>query len=39
MGPVTSKLKKMYDDVVRGKVAEYKHWCQPVYAEQTIAAS
>lgn len=39
MGPITSKLKKMYDDVVRGKVAEYKHWCQPVYAEKTVAAS
>jgi branched-chain amino acid aminotransferase len=38
MGPVTSKLKQMYDDVVRGKIAEYRDWVTPVYAAQTVAA-
>ena len=31
VGPVVSKLQKLYFDVVRGKVAKYKHWCMPVY--------
>ncbi|MCR5265868.1 MAG: branched-chain amino acid transaminase [Cyanobacteria bacterium RUI128] len=31
IGPVTSKLQKLYFDVVKGKVEKYKHWCTPVY--------
>ena len=31
IGPVTSKLQKLYFDVVKGKVDKYKHWCTPVY--------
>lgn len=31
VGPVVAKLQKLYFDVVRGKVAKYKHWCMPVY--------
>ncbi|DAA95282.1 TPA: branched chain amino acid aminotransferase [Candidatus Gastranaerophilales bacterium HUM_9] len=31
MGEITSKLQKLYFDVVKGKVAKYKHWCTPVY--------
>ena len=32
MGPVTAKLRQLYFDVVRGKVARYMDWCTPVYA-------
>ena len=31
IGPVTSKLQKLYFDVVKGKVDKFKHWCTPVY--------
>lgn len=31
VGPVSKELQKLYFDVVRGKVAKYKHWCMPVY--------
>lgn len=31
MGPVASQMQKLYADVVRGKVAKYRHWNQPVY--------
>ena len=31
LGPVTAQLQKLYFDVVKGKVAKYRHWCTPVY--------
>lgn len=31
VGPISKELQKLYFDVVRGKVAKYKHWCIPVY--------
>jgi len=31
LGEVTSRLRKIYFDVVRGKVAKYRDWCHPVY--------
>ena len=31
LGEVTARLRKMYFDVVRGKVAKYRDWCHPVY--------
>jgi len=31
MGPVVSQLRRLYFDVVRGKVEKYRHWCTPVY--------
>ena len=31
VGPISSKLKDLYFDVVKGKIAKYKHWCMPVY--------
>jgi branched-chain amino acid aminotransferase len=34
MGPLTSKLRELFFDTVRGKLAKYRHWCTPVY-EQT----
>jgi len=26
MGPVTTKLRSMYDDILRGKIHKYEHW-------------
>jgi len=34
MGPVTAKLKQMYDDLVRGRIAKYRHWNEPVYVKE-----
>lgn len=30
-GPVVSKLRELYFDVVRGKLSKYRSWCSPVY--------
>ena len=35
MGPVTQKLREIYFNVVRGKVAKYRQWCYPVYKIKT----
>jgi branched-chain amino acid aminotransferase len=31
VGPVVAGLRKLYFDVVRGRVPAYRHWCAPVY--------
>ncbi len=31
MGPVTSQLRDLFNDVVRGKVAKYQDWLVPIY--------
>jgi branched-chain amino acid aminotransferase len=31
IGPVVTRLRELYFDVVRGKNPLYKHWCTPVY--------
>jgi branched-chain amino acid aminotransferase len=36
MGPITTKLRDLYFDVVRGKIQRYRQWCTPVYSEQAI---
>jgi branched-chain amino acid aminotransferase len=36
MGPITTKLRDLYFDVVRGRIQRYRHWCTPVYSEQAI---
>lgn len=33
MGPTVSALRDLYFDVVRGRRAEYRSWCHPVYAD------
>lgn len=33
MGPITTQLRDLYFDVVRGQVERYRHWCTPVYGE------
>lgn len=34
MGPLTTRLRQLFDDVVRGKLPKYHHWIHPVYTEQ-----
>jgi branched-chain amino acid aminotransferase len=31
MGQITTQLRDLYFDVVRGQVERYRHWCTPVY--------
>jgi branched-chain amino acid aminotransferase len=38
MGPVVADLRALYFDVVRGRRAEYRHWCHPVYTEAPTLA-
>lgn len=33
MGPVTSRLRDLFNEVVRGKASKYRHWLTPVYEE------
>jgi len=33
MGPITARLRQMYDDLLRGRVPKYRHWIEPVYVE------
>jgi branched-chain amino acid aminotransferase len=35
IGPVVTRLREIYFDVVRGKHPKYRHWCTPVYGQQT----
>jgi len=39
MGPITAQLRQLFDDVVRGKVPQFRKWNTPVYVEtrQTIS--
>jgi branched-chain amino acid aminotransferase len=32
IGATASALRKLYFDIVRGRVPEYRHWCVPIYA-------
>jgi branched-chain amino acid aminotransferase len=38
MGPIVAQLRKLYFDIVRGRVPRYRHWCSPVYVRETQAA-
>ena len=31
IGPVTRKIRQLYQDVIRGRFPKYKHWLTPVY--------
>src|SRR5262249_8529207 len=31
LGEATARLRKIYFDIVRGKMAKYRDWCHPVY--------
>lgn len=36
MGPVTTKLRQLYDDAVRGKLKKYRHWNHAVYEKMVV---
>ena len=38
MGPMISDLRELFFDVVRGRVAKYRHWTVPVYVKEASAA-
>ncbi|NWG12304.1 MAG: branched-chain amino acid transaminase [Acidobacteria bacterium] len=38
MGPIVGSLRKLYFDVVRGRVAKYSDWCAPVYQPKEAAS-
>lgn len=37
MGPVTARLREIYQRVVRGKEQKYLHWVSPVYVKEPAA--
>lgn len=38
MGPVVSSLRDLFFQIARGKRADFRHWCHPVYADAAVAA-
>lgn len=36
VGPISNRLRDLFNDAVRGRVEKYRHWCTPVY--QPVAA-
>ncbi len=38
IGPITSKLRKLYFEVVSGRVPRYLEWCAPVYQPAEASA-
>ncbi len=34
MGPVTAKLRQLFDDLVRGKLSTHREWITPVYLSE-----
>jgi len=39
VGPLTRRLRELYQEVVRGRVAKYRHWLTPVYEERGLGGS
>ena len=39
IGDVTVRLRKLYFDIVRGRVAKYRDWCHAVYEVKKTASS
>jgi branched-chain amino acid aminotransferase len=37
MGPITSELRGLYHDAVRGRLPKFRHWNVPVYATEKIS--
>jgi branched-chain amino acid aminotransferase len=35
MGPITTRLRELFQDVVRGRMAKYRHWNTPVYEKDS----
>ena len=38
MGPITNRLRLLFDDLLRGRVPKYRHWIDPVYVEVAAPA-
>lgn len=38
MGPITRRLRQLYEDILRGREPKYRHWIEPVYAEVSATA-
>ncbi len=38
MGPVTSEIRTLFDDIVRGRVASFNHWLTEVPQPETVKA-
>jgi branched-chain amino acid aminotransferase len=38
MGPITSRLRQLFEDAVHGRLPAYRHWNAPVYAGMKIQA-
>jgi branched-chain amino acid aminotransferase len=38
MGPIVRAIRDLYFKVVRGEVDRYRHWCTPVYVDETAPA-
>jgi branched-chain amino acid aminotransferase len=38
-GPISSRFRSLYDDIVHGREPRYRNWCTPVYAPAAIAAA
>jgi branched-chain amino acid aminotransferase len=36
LGPVADKMRQLYDDAVRGKLKQYRHWNQAVYEKMVV---
>ncbi len=36
MGQITTQVRDLYFDVVRGQVERYRHWCTPVYEKPVL---
>jgi branched-chain amino acid aminotransferase len=39
VGEYTIALRKLFDDVVHGRVAKYRHWCHPIFEKAPDTAS
>jgi branched-chain amino acid aminotransferase len=39
MGPVAAKMRRMFDDVVRGRNPKYADWLAPVYVKEKAGAA
>ena len=37
MGPLVNDLRDLFFDVVRGRVAKYRHWSTPVYVKERVS--
>jgi branched-chain amino acid aminotransferase len=38
MGPVTTRLRELFQNVVRGRYPKYQHWTTPVYTKEPVEA-